>query len=82
MGKIITKKEARERAREFWDYFMNNNYEALCFENDGVHWQIYLDEDDDDMETLIISVEGYSEEHCDWECRDDVAEIIYGFLNR
>lgn len=78
----ISKEYAKERAREIWDHFMNNNYEPLCFEIDGLHWQIRLDEDDDDMETFIISVEGYSEEHCDWVCRDDVAEIIYEFLNR
>lgn len=78
----ISKEYAKKRAREFWDYLMNNNYEKLCFEIDGLHWQIYLDEDDEDMETLIISVEGYSEEHCDWVCRGDVAEIIYEFLNR
>lgn len=82
MEKIITKKVATERAKEFWDHFMNNNYEALCFDDNGLSWQIRLDEDDDDMETFIISVEGYSEEHSDWVCRDDVADIIYEFVNR
>lgn len=76
---MITKKVAKERAREVWDYFMNDNYEALCYEDDGLSWQIRLDEDD---ETFIISVEGYSEEHSDWVCRDDVVDIIYEFLNR
>lgn len=80
MEKNITKKVAKERASEFWDYFMAGNDEALCFEDDGLSWQIRLDEDDD--ETFIISVEGYSEEHSDWVCRDDVVEIIYEFLNR
>lgn len=80
MKKIIAKKDALSRAKEFWGYFWKDNYEALCFNDNGLSWQIRLDEDDDNY--FIISVEGYSEKHSDWHTVKDVADIIYEFLNR
>lgn len=80
MEKIITKKDALARANEFWRKFMASDTEALCFNDNGVSWQIRLDDEDDYF--FIISVEGYSEEHDDWETLNDVADIIYEFLNR
>ncbi len=80
MKKNITKKVALERAKEFWYNYVNGNYEALCFNDNGLSWQIRLDDDED--ETFIISVEGYSEKHSDWHTAKDVADIIYEFLNR
>lgn len=78
MEKIITKKVALERAEEFWNNYMNDNYEALCFNDNGLSWQIYLVDD----ETFAISVEGYSEEYSDWHTAKDIANIIYEFVNR
>lgn len=79
MKKIISKKDALERAKEFWDNYVNGNYEGLCYEDDGLSWQIYFDDED---ETFVICVEGYSEKHSDWHTAKDIAEIIYEFLNR
>lgn len=77
--KNITKKVALERAEEFWDNYVNDNYEGLCYEDDGFSWQIYFDDED---ETFVISVEGYSEEYSEWETAKDIADIIYKFFNR
>ena len=78
MKKIISKKDALSRAKEFWGYFWKDNYEALCFNDNGLSWQIYMVND----ETFAISVEGYSEEFSDWHTAKDIAGIIYEFLNR
>ena len=73
----MTRETAKARVKEFWGYYMADNYEALCFEDNGVQWQIYLVDD----ETFTICVEGYSEDHNEWNCLNDVADIIYEFNN-
>lgn len=78
MEKIITKKEAKERAGQLVKRHLLHKDEPMCYEDNGLHWQVYFQDDD----TIVLCVEGYSEERTDWETINDVADIIYEFVNR
>lgn len=78
MEKIITKKEAKERAGQLVKRHLLHKDEPMCYEDNGLSWQIYFVDD----ETFAISVEGYSEEYSDWDTAKDIANIIYEFVNR